>query len=246
VGLWATADRATALRALEDALESEIEAHYSETTPWERTLLRLGGSRVIEEWVEREYAARKTWPREPDSLRLNARFGEPPLSAELPTAGGGRIRLEGVLPAVSRIGGYQVAHMSQVRKPSQPRGGALQEDSDVLQLGIPMMALFDRRGGVGVEVESMRGGRTLFTLFQGDEPPQVVGDTQAGLTVVRLGKPSDFMPAVKIMLAEALRRLERPAIEAGPGEYCTWCDAGELCRRSMEFGETDSPFEEDE
>jgi hypothetical protein len=54
------------------------------------------------------------------------------------------------------------------------------------------------------------------------------------------------MPAVKIMLAEAIRRLERGAIEALPGDYCDWCDVGELCRKSREFGEQDSPFGEDE
>jgi hypothetical protein len=47
---------------------------------------------------------------------------------------------------------------------------------------------------------------------------------------------------VKELAREAVDRIAKVDVRALRGDHCTWCDYGELCRQSREFGEEDSPF----
>jgi hypothetical protein len=52
-----------------------------------------------------------------------------------------------------------------------------------------------------------------------------------------------FFEKVKDLLREAANAIRAVDVKSTPGEVCAFCDHGELCRQSAEFGEIDSPFE---
>jgi hypothetical protein len=74
---------------------------------------------------------------------------------------------------------------------------------------------------------------------------------QEGLKVLDLGGGEDsggervFHKEVRDLAREAVRRIQGVDVRAIRGDHCTWCDYGELCRQSQEFGEEDSPFVDD-
>ncbi|HEY0867075.1 MAG TPA: PD-(D/E)XK nuclease family protein [Fimbriimonas sp.] len=231
-------------RALVDALESHLDSLYSEVPDWELQLMRSGGKRLIAEWVRREFASRRIWPKKDESVCVNVGFGTHGVRDSL----WGGVKLEGVIPAISQIDELRVAHLfsRNSREPSRLT------DNDRLFLGIYLASLFEAGKETAVEMETMAGQRTLYRLTrQGTRP--LVSEVQSGLQVVDLSEIEDpvvakktFYEDVKRMVGQASARIRDGRVEVQVGDWCDWCDYGELCRRSRLFGEEDSPFGVDE
>lgn len=235
-------NRAEAESALMGALEAELDALYSDVPDWEMQLLRAGGRRLIRDWLQREFRARETWPKEQGSVVQNVAFGEPRLRDTMP----GGVRLDGVVPAVSHLQRYSVAHLygSGARDPKN-----LTEE-EKLYFGLFFLALFETGREGALEIESMRGKRELMVLTRAGG--SLNGHVQDGLSVIDLATADDpalskkiFYDEVKRALKRAVDRVNRAAVDAMKGDHCDWCDYGELCRRSRAFGEEDSPFGRD-
>jgi hypothetical protein len=230
--------------ALLAALDSHLDSLYSEIPEWEMQLLRAGGKRLIAEWVRREFAARKIWPRKEESLLLNVGFGTHGTRDKLWNG----VTLEGIVPAKSQIDDINVAHLYS--------GSAREADRltevDRMYLGIHLAALHEQGKESAVEMESMVGKRTLYTLTRAGARP-LTSEVQSGLQVVELAVTDDEVSAKKVFYDEVKRLVSQAAahirngdVDAIPGDRCDWCDYGELCRRSRGFGEEDSPFGADE
>lgn len=104
------------------------------------------------------------------------------------------------------------------------------------------MTLFGKRPGLGVQIDSMSGERILALL------PRLSGisfpsNTREGILVKELSdNPSEFFRKTKELLRRAVEILEKGEIEPTPGDHCSRCDYGDLCRSSAEFGETGANF----
>lgn len=237
-----------ARHAMETALEAELDLLYGEVPDWELAMMRSGGKRLISEWVKREFAARDLWPKEESTLKVDLPFGAPGIRDRMP----GGVPLMGTLAGVSRMGPYAVAHLYESRPPKQEgRLGGVLDELDTLYYGLHLLSRHDHGAATAVEVESMSGTRTLLVLPRLPEMP-LPSRHQEGLNVVDLSGGADgplakkaFYDEVKRRLARAVSRLKASGVEPIKGEHCTWCGYGELCRRSLEFGEEDSPFEID-
>lgn len=237
------ADPVSAEKALEGALEAEIDKLISELPEWEVRLLRAGGRRLIDEWVRNEFAARKVWPKNADSMELNVRFGEHDVRGE-PFKG---LRIEGTIPAISQIDSIQVAHLytSSLYQKDRP------SDAEKLYLGLHMAALYGRGVHTAVEMQSMKGQRALYILTR-EGAGQLASSASDQVTVENLSKDFDgaaarkvFFEEVKRLAMSAASRIWNGDVTPMPGDHCDWCNFGELCRRHRLFGEDDSPFGED-
>lgn len=238
-----------ARHALETALEAELDLMYGDVADWELAMLRSGGRRLIGEWVKREFTARDLWRKEPDTLKVDIPFGAPGIRNTMP----GNVPLMGTVAGISRMGPYAVTHLYESRPPLQvSRLGGPLDELDTLYYGLHLLSRHGQGKATAVEIESMSGSRTLLLLPRLPEAP-LASRHQEGLEVIDLGSGLEtplaqkgFYDEVKRRLARAVLRLQQSGVEPMPGEHCTWCGYGELCRRSQEFGEEDSPFGIDE
>ena len=245
--LSAQPDEMAARRALSTALEVELDRIRIDLGEWEYNLLARGGRRLIDEWIEREFRAREIWPKDADSEHLNVQFGQDDLRGEIPRVG----RIKGSVAGTARMGPYKVIQLVESSPPSADKNSPIRlKDRDALYYGLHMLAGFDRDSAMAIEVESMKGGRRLLVLPGLPEPP-LVGDVESGLEVIDLGSEADpaivrkvFFDKVKELLEKASRSIREVDVRATKGEHCQWCDYGELCRSSSEFGEDESPFED--
>ena len=238
-------DVAAAKQALETALDAELDQVYGEIPDWELALMRSGGRRLIAEWIQREFSARKLWPKETETLKVDLPFGAPGIRDRMP----GDVPIRGHVAGVSRMGPYAVTHLYESQPPNKKSadGGPLAE-LDLLYYGLHLLARYGQGEATAVEVESMHGNRTLLVL------PRLAAMAlpskhQEGLEVVDLSGGGDsaiskkaFFDDVRRKLKRAVTSLQQSGVQPMAGEHCSWCGYGELCRRSYEYSEEDSLF----
>jgi hypothetical protein len=242
--LTATESREQALAQLRAMLEVEVEALRSEIPPGELKLLRAAGERQIRDWVEREFLAREVWPKDSGSVKPHAAFDQPGLAGELPLKGK-TVKLKGAVTSVCSMGNYSVAQLANARSSLVETNAEKLSDADKLELGVILWALSGTKPGTAVEVGSMGGRRTLFVLPRFQEQP-LDSRQGEGLRVVAFDDKRAFFTEVKELLSSAIERIDRVDVEAVPGDQCTFCDLGELCRNSKDFGEDSVEAETEE
>lgn len=241
-------DAKAAKESLQSLLASELEDMRPHVTPSEFELMRQGGERLITDWVKREFRAREVWPKDRGSQRPMVAFGSDAIREDLPRVG----KVAGSVAGTSRMGPYKVIHMVESNTPSQDKSSLLGlKDRDALYYGIHLMAGYEKNSALALEVESMSGGRKLMMLPRLEEPP-IIGDVASGLETVALSSTGEaqvtteiFFEKVKDLIAKASKAIREVDVQASPGDHCSFCDHGELCRQSAEFGESESPFEEE-
>lgn len=239
-------DADSARQSLQTLLASELEEMRPHVTESEFELMRQGGERLIQDWVRREFRARQIWPKDAGSKEGLVSFGSPTLRGVLPRVG----KVAGTVAGTSRMGRYKVVHLVESNTPSDDKSSLLgMKDRDALYYGMHLMAGFEKGSSLALEIESMAGGRKLMLLPRLEEPI-IVGDVGAGMMVTDLAGKGDapvtsevFFERVKDLLGQASKAIREVDVRATPGDHCTFCDHGELCRQSAEFGEEDSPFE---
>lgn len=235
--LASAVDVDAARKALEEALEAELDLLSNDVPEWEIPLLRAGGMRLVGDWLRREFAARRLWPMDEGSLRLNVPFGGEGVRSAMPLG----VTLSGMAPAVSSYGSTKTMHLyAGTMGPAKDF-----TEADRLFYGLHMLALYEKDQKVQLEVESTNGRRTRLRLDRGD----VRRLPAEGLDMEWLVEEDDrdlarrfFFEGVKESLRHALRTIGKADMQPTPGDPCDGCDFGELCRRSRAFGEEDSPF----
>jgi hypothetical protein len=232
-------DAAHAELALGRALETALDDLMADLPEWELQLLRSGGKRLIAEWVQREMKARTKWPKEAGSIQTSVRFGDG-LNQRL---GKGLTTLSGSVPAVSRIQGYRVGHLYASRAPE----GRELSASDKLYLGLHFLALNEKGSTPALEIETMAGERQFMMLYR--RPDSNLSAEVPYIRTLDLAAVDDavewqraFYREVTALVEDAMSKIRSGSIQPIPEEHCTWCDYGELCRRSPFFGEESSPF----
>lgn len=227
---------------LESALSEELEKMYGDVPGWELPLLEAGGKRMIAEWVGRELAVREKWPREDSTRQTGVGFGNG-LRADL----GKGITIRGSVSGTSTLGRYAVVHLIESRSPNIAFEGGL-DDADALYYGLYLLSICQQNIGAAVEVESMDGKRTLMVVPYLDKT-MLPSSTLESLQFVRVAGDGDpyeakkaFYERVRELMKKAVHRIRDVEVTPRPGDHCQWCEYGELCRLSNEFGEAVSPF----
>ena len=243
VNLPATPDPDTARRRLADELESLLAELYGETTPEDLAVMRLGGRRLIGEWVEREFRARDVWKRA--AAQPDPKFDEE-LRSRFKTRDGQEIDLKGKFAGLSHYGEHRVLNLFMAHEPyADARAQSLLDrfhESDKFYFGMALASIRDPKRGIGLEVDTGRGERRLILSPRPLPPPNAAKGLE--VTSVDEDERREWIDFVESQCRKALARLNEPSVSADPGEHCQFCDMGELCRRSKQFSELGDPFEE--
>ena len=242
VGLTAQPNEAAARAALEAALEVGLGAMLADLAPWELSALRAGATRMIRDWVQREFASRKHWAKTEGSLRRDLDFESEGYRSKVSS----KLQIRGRVAAASNLGKYKVSHLYESRAPERDRDDPRLEDPDFVYYGLHLLAQYEPGVGSALEVETMSTERLLFVLTR-LPGAAIPGNASQGLRVIDLSTRDDSRESVKDFFDElkmkanlAAQKIREIEIHANPGpERCAWCDMGELCRKSGEFGEED-------
>jgi len=243
VGLSSKLNEIEAKEALQKVLDVELSAMLADLAPWELSVLRSGATRLIRDWVQREFAARKSWPKRNDSLRRDVDFESEGFRSKVSP----KLQIRGRVAAVSALGPYKVSHLYESRAPERDRENMRLDDPDLVYYGLHLLAQFEAGKGSALEVETMGNERILFLLTR-LSGAAYAGNASEGLRVIDLSTHDDpresmvdFFDELKLKANLAAQKIREIVTEANPGERCAWCDLGELCRKTTEFGEED-PF----
>jgi hypothetical protein len=242
-------DAVHARAAVEALVGAELDRMKSRVEDWEFQLLSHGALRLVEDWLDREFRAREIWPKDPDSVHAQVKFGSADLRGDLPKIGSVR----GETAGVSRMGKYKVVHMAESNTPSIERGNPFGlKDRDLLYFGTHLLAAFEPGSIPALEVESISGGRKLIVMRR-DPDVELVADVEHGLEVIDLSGQAQgdsvqevFFRRLKDLLQVASETIRKGKISPTPGDHCQFCDYGELCRQSALFSEEDLSFEADD
>lgn len=250
-GLASLPIREAAEKALALALDAEVSRHLSDASPHDLALMRSGGERLIDEWLEREFRARELWPR--DSLEDKPSFENGQLRSKL-KARETFIFLKGDFPALSVRGPYRVLHLFAASDPFEDGSEGGSElwhklgDRHQFELGLYLTALASNTGDrVGIEVDTASGSRLLFLTPRPDG--QIASDTKRDFRIIAID--TDLRAQIRMnvgnKVSQAVNRIHDVLVQPMPEpKKCRLCEYGELCRRSTEYGEgEEDPFAAD-
>ncbi|MCX7801044.1 MAG: hypothetical protein N2109_11975 [Fimbriimonadales bacterium] len=222
---------------LEDALaEVAREVEREEGPEFARALLAYG-RRVLRRWLERERAAQELWPR--SLLATDVSCGQQGTKGYIPLLDAepaGRLDIELRLDSLWESGGVVGATMY---------GEGLQETVDRLperdrnRLALLVVALFRRGASYHLEFEGFGSIRTAYAL--GRTLGERANDPDRGLQRRTMdGNDRHWVSRAQRLAARVRSSLQSLEIAPTPGEACTRCPFGELCRRSTRFPERDA------
>ena len=154
------------------------------------------------------------------------------------------IHLRDTVDAVSKIGPMSVVTSYRTSSPrtQSARDLRFQSKRDRIQIGLLSMAC--RRGGqtMGFLVDSIGGERELFVCISSPDDIQELSNLK--IKFKRMSEAEDFGRVALEEAEIAVDAMDRGLVRPVPGDYCEHCAFGELCRRSMEFGEASDWFDE--
>lgn len=233
----------SARSALTNRLDALVDSLYGDASHEDLALMRMGGRRLIDEWVHREFEARSHWAH--SSTVANPRFGDE-LRGKFTPEGRESLELEGGFPALSEIGGHNVLHVYRGRlKLEDVRNRTFSErmgESDRFELGMALFSVRKGSEGIGLEIDSTDGERRLLLHPRPARPPSGA-EPEFRVSAIDKEDAAEWKTFLSQQCVIALDRLSKPEINAAPGEECSSCDLGELCRRAKDFSEVADPFE---
>lgn len=233
--------REDALAALREALARAVRRLSGRLEPWEIAMLRTAAERFARDWVDREFAAREAWPRDPTSIRVSLPADE---GAEPIPWKGRSVRLTGTLPFVAQIGPLPGIGFFER---DIPRNFSLSEEGEgepISREVVRWLLLWaTRRDAVkgkgfvfefdsssqAVRVAYTVCGPELLKFFRKAEGLGQRPVTRSYQTLKKRAKAAFDQLAAVLEQADAV---PKPSYEA-----CRACSLGDLCRVSFDHGE---------
>lgn len=244
-GLAEQPDAASATQAMNHRLSEMLGALAADAQPWDVAMLRSAGRRLIDQWVEREFAAREIWYAGGRTVHSNARFGTAGLKSQLSN----ELPIEGRVSGVFDSPPFTIVSLNEASikvDEGAPEGASRMGELDKLYLGLHFTQI--ENAARALDIETMGAQRILLVQNFG-VGRRIPSDQLRGLRAVEAFPGDDwkdaarrFVQEVKVAAAASAKRIRAVEVEPTPGDHCSSCDFGELCRRSQDFGESASPF----
>jgi hypothetical protein len=224
--------REEAVPALARQLDQLLDRLAPKLDPWEFELLRAVGQRYCNDLLDREFAARKTWPRDSGSVRSNVPLGHEGLRKS-PTVAGRKIHLLNIEDSVFMYKGVSVV---QAFHPGFDKTSVAKLlDPQSLEMAMKFFVQHKRSPmGSALEVDSLTGERILLFLRE-TRPIGVPQDAFGNLYALSTGgTPIELLKVVAGHFEAAVNNMERSDARAIPGAHCQGCQYAEICRHSAE------------
>ncbi|MBV6458765.1 MAG: ATP-dependent helicase/deoxyribonuclease subunit B [Fimbriimonadaceae bacterium] len=220
-----------AAAALWHAFSDWTDRHYAELDAHERELLAAAARRYFAEVVDREFAAREVWPREPSDTQARVDIGQQGLFGQF-KIGETQVNLRFTAPFLTETAaGSRIIQFE-----------ATEEDRNQHEapLDRALLALIQQKRSPStfIEVDAATGKRTLLIADATGriehrknrrkdlvERQLVEGDLRAAFT------------SAKRQAAEAVQKWRTHDMAPTPGPVCEQCDFGDVCRWSRAYSD---------
>lgn len=229
--LLTSPDLQSADRALRAAYTSVLDEIRPQLPAWEFDLLEQGSERVFAALIEREFASREQWHRDPLNTRIGGRL------EDFNSATIYKESLAGVTEQNSR----RTLHLYRMNPPEKITG--TNREDLTLEYGSMIEAAWVDVHEVEVEIEGLGERRTKLIYIPEDAPhPRSTDD----LCVINLGQGEatrdDLRATLKKLYGDGLKNARSGQLLATPGDHCAYCNVSDLCRRSQLASEEEDIF----
>lgn len=226
-------DRESAERAMGAAFAEVLDGIKPLLPQWELDLLTHGSDRVFRQWIDREFASRELWSRNPLDTRLGGKLADI----------GNHAIYDDKLAGVTDANGIRTIHLYRRHAPDKLQ--KQNRDGLFLEYGAMIETAWANVHEVRVEVEGLGDHRTLFVYQPEDEYPPSSNDD---LKVINLGRGEatreELRTQLKDLFGKGLVRAKNADMTATPGDFCTRCQVSDLCRRAQGASEEEDIFAE--
>lgn len=234
---------------LESKLLDWLEVIRPDVSSAEHRSLSAAGQRLIEGWLQREFAAREHYPRE--LVAASFPLDQEPLRNK--PLGSSPLRLKGVVDALSwyRNKPLVTLYLARRRKNTDvtkfSSGGASQQNDlrSLFELGLYVSTAFRANTGCVIEIDgAFDNSRILFDVLASGEPDSYTMPTKDGIEFVTFCPGHDGRTdlaeigrAMKVAMQEVEDSILNLRVQERSGTTCSICTVGELCRRHRHWGE---------
>lgn len=229
--LLTSPDPEAAERALNAAYTGVLDEIRPLLPVWEFDLMEQGSQRVFAALIEREFASREQWHRDPIHTKIGGRLEDfnPATIYKEPLAG------------VTEHNSRRTLHIYRMNPPEKITG--TNREDLTLEYGSMIEAAWVNVHEVEVEIEGLGERRTKIVYIPEDAtPPRSSED----LSVINLGQGEatreDLRSTLKALYLEGLKSARSGQLLATPGDYCALCNVSDLCRRSQLASEEEDMF----
>lgn len=192
---------------------------------WEREVLIQGIPRIVDGWVEREFASRLLWSRNPADTQLSVQFGEEQLIAKRMG-----FLFEDSVAGITEKDGVRTVHVYRSSPPSASRVADV--DDHLVRYGMYFASAWQGVNEVRVEVEGLRDHRTMLLFCASHHLPAEAPT----YNVINLssgdGSKQELRDRLEMLLGKNRDEAKKGTMLVTPGEHCAFCKLVDLCRKS--------------
>ena len=218
-------------RSLRSAYHGVLEEIRPFLPAWELDLMEQGSERVFAALIQREFAARVQWHRNPLDTRIGGRLEDfNPIGA-----------YKEVLAGVTEVDSRRILHVYRMNAPEQLTN--YNREDLMLEYGSMIEAAWIDVHEVEVEIESL-GDRRCKIVFLPEDASYPRSTEELKVLNLGFGEATrdDLRTSLKTLYVDGFRRARSGQMEATPGDFCAFCNVSDLCRRSQNASEEDELF----
>lgn len=226
------------IRAAKAEMSRVLGEYLDEMRPklpaWEFDMIYHGSGRLIEGLIEREFASRDLWGRNPANTTLNVRFGDPRLNPER-----FKYQFTGRVEGITDERGVRTIHLYRRTPPKDSKEDSL--DKYLAEYGMYFAAAWEGVHEVRVEIDGLSDHRTTL-LFTEHQTLDKQGDQFIVLNLARqFGNKAELAERIKDLLRVPKAIAVSGQMTTRAGDHCTYCSFSDLCRQSL--GSSDEFFD---
>ncbi|MBS1729057.1 MAG: hypothetical protein JST51_20240 [Armatimonadetes bacterium] len=226
------------IRAARAEMKRVLDEYLDELRPrlpaWEFEMMYHGSTRLVEGLVEREFASRDLWGRDPRNTVLDVKFGDPQLNPER-----FKYRLSGKVEGITDQDGVRIVHLYRRTPPKDTKEAAI--DLYLSEYGMYFASAWEGVSEVRLEIDGLSDHRTTL-LFSEFTHLNKQGEQFLVLNLSRqFGNKIELADRMKDLLRNPKAIAVSGQMTTRAGDHCTYCSYADLCRQSL--GSSDDIFD---
>ena len=202
---------------------------------WEFDMIYHGAPRLIDGLIEREFASRELWGRNPLNTSLPVKFGDSRLNPER-----FKYQLTGKVDGITDQGRIRTIHLYRRTPPKDAKAEALK--NYLAEYGMYFASAWEGVSEVRIEIDGLSEHRTTL-LYTEHQTIDQRGDQYLVLNLAQhYGTRTELAEDIRNLLTPFKNIAVSGQMTTRSGDHCTYCSFADLCRQSQGSSDVISEF----